>query len=333
MKPAFAFLLPAALGAAPVDFVREVQPLLEKNCYECHSHASGKARGGLVLDSRGGWKAGGTHGLVIEPGRPDESPLIKAVSHADADLRMPPKKKLGAAEIALLTEWVLAGAPDPREEPPMTARGINLEEGRRHWAFQPIPGSGDVPVPAEHLRGAGGASVPWIIHNPIDAFIAAKLKERGLTQASRADPRALIRRASFDLIGMPPTFEEVEEFAAASMINPTAEFRNLLDRLLSDPRYGQRWGRHWLDVARYADTIEQSVDGERRIPFAHTYRDYVIDALNADKPFDRFILEQIAADRLPDATPADLRALGFLWCRTEVLCECRRPRAAGGRPD
>jgi hypothetical protein len=294
------FLLPAALAAAPIDFGREIEPVLERNCYECHSHASGKSKGGLVLDSRGGWMAGGEHGSVIEPGRPENSRLITALSHRDSDLRMPPKKRLDEAEIALLTAWVKSGAPDPRGGVAVAKREIDIEEGRTHWAFQPLS-----------RKGAASGPFPWNDRNPIDVFIGARLKEHALTASPRADARTLIRRASFDLTGLPPTFEEVESFATASIDHPESAFRNLIDRLLASPRYGERWGRHWLDVARYADTTEQSVDGERRIPFAHTYRDYVIDAFNADKPFDRFILEQIAGDRLSGTTAADLRGLGF----------------------
>lgn len=166
------------------------------------------------------------------------------------------------------------------------------------WSFRPI-----AHPPAPKVR-----QTSWP-RNDLDRFVLARLEQAGLKPNPPADPRTLVRRVYFDLIGLPPSFEEVERFAG----KPTREnFARLVDDLLARPEYGQRWARHWLDVARYADTIEQSVDGERRIPFAHTYRDYVVDAFNADKPFDRFILEQIAADRLPDATPADLRALGLL---------------------
>lgn len=166
-----------------------------------------------------------------------------------------------------------------------------------HWSFQPIAN----PAPPVVQTAS------WPRHD-LDRFVLARLEHAGLQPNPPTDPGALLRRVYFDLIGLPPSFAEVEKFAA----KPTGEaFARVVDDLLARPEYGQRWARHWLDVARYADTIEQSVDGERRIPFAHTYRDYVVDALNADKPFDRFVLEQIAADRLPDATAADLRALGF----------------------
>lgn len=177
-------------------------------------------------------------------------------------------------------------------------KAIDIEAGRKHWAYQPVR-SPESPV-VKNKRWAQAE---------LDKFVLVRLEREGLKPSLPADKRTLIRRAYFDLIGLPPTFEEVESFVADK--SPKA-FEQLVERLLAMPEYGQRWGRHWLDVARYADTIEQSVDGERRIPFAHTYRDYVIDALNADKPFNQFILEQVAADRLPMDKNADLRALGFL---------------------
>ncbi|MGV3756267.1 MAG: DUF1549 domain-containing protein, partial [Verrucomicrobiota bacterium] len=175
---------------------------------------------------------------------------------------------------------------------------IDMEQGRKHWSYQPV--QNPAPATVKNKR--------WL-QTELDSFILAKLEQERLKPSLPADKRVLIRRAYFDLIGLPPTYEEVEAFVADK--SPKA-FEQLVYRLLARPEYGQRWGRHWLDVARYADTMEQSVDGERRIPFAHTYRDYVIDALNADKSFDQFILEQIAADRLPEKDKADLRALGFL---------------------
>lgn len=175
---------------------------------------------------------------------------------------------------------------------------IDVEQGQKHWAYQAVRNP-----PAAEVKNRR-----WP-QTALDSFILAKLEQARLKPSLPAEKRVLIRRAYFDLIGLPPTYEEVESFVADK--SPQA-FEQLVDKLLARPEYGQRWGRHWLDVARYADTMEQSVDGERRIPFAHTYRDYVIDAYNADKPFDQFILEQIAADRLPEKDKADLRALGFL---------------------
>jgi hypothetical protein len=179
-------------------------------------------------------------------------------------------------------------------------KAASPELARTHWSFQSISD----PVPPTVRKTS------WP-RNDLDRFVLARLEREGLKPNPPAEPRVLIRRIFFDLIGLPPSFEEVERFAKSAASHCPSAIAKLADDLLTRPEYGQRWARHWLDVARYADTIEQSVDGERRIPFAHTYRDYVVDVLNADKPFDRFILEQIAADRLPDATTADLRGLGF----------------------
>lgn len=284
--------------AGTAFFEKEVRPVLERRCFECHSHAGGKAKGGLVLDSKIGWQTGGETGPALLPGNLEKSTLIRAVRHVDDALKMPPREKLPAEEIAVLEKWVAMGAPDPRGTGVVathTRKGIDVEAGRIHWSYQPVK--------APSIPNTRSAST---ISNEIDAFVTAKLEKEGLHASPRADARVLIRRLYFDLLGIPPTYAEVETFASDRSPNAYAK---LVDQLLHRPEYGQRWGRHWLDVARYADTIEQSVDGERRIPFAHTYRDYVVDALNADTPFDRMILEQLAADRIPGA---DLRALGFL---------------------
>lgn len=280
-------------------FESKVRPLLVERCFECHSQGK-KIKGGLALDSRAGWEKGGETGTALVPGKPDESLLIKAVRYSDPDLTMPPKKKLSAEEIAVLTEWVQMGAPDPRTAPAGAKKitAMSLDEARSYWAYQPIV----APEPPTVQQTAWARS-------DLDRFILAKLEAAKLLPNPAAPSRALIRRVYFDLIGLPPSYEEVEAFAA----DPSpAAFTAVVDRLLARPEYGQRWGRHWLDVARYSDTTEKSTDGERRIPFAHTYRDYVIESFNADKAFDQFIREQIAADRLPADAHADLRALGFL---------------------
>ncbi|MCX6948577.1 MAG: DUF1549 domain-containing protein, partial [Opitutae bacterium] len=283
-----------------VFFENKVRPLLADHCYECHGEK--KQKGGLRLDSQPGWQKGGESGAVIVPGHPDTSLLIEAIHYKNEDLQMPPKQPLSAPAIEILTEWVRRGAPDPRLTTPVATGtkiiAMTAAEARTHWAYQPIT-SPPVPV-LPH-------AAPQL--NAIDQFVRARLAQEGLTPNPPADPRTLVRRAYLTLIGLPPSFERVEQFAA----HPTpAAFAELVDQLLARPEYGQRWGRHWLDVARYSDTTEKSVDGERRIPFAHTYRDYVIESFNADRPFNQFILEQIAADRLPAAAKPDLRALGFL---------------------
>ncbi len=242
---------------------------------------------------------------MIVPGAPARSLLIEAIGYANEDLQMPPNGKLGAAEIAILTEWVQRGAPDPRDSVPALSTpkpvAMTLEQARAHWAFQPI--AAPVAPPSPRFPGTPRSD------HPVDRFIRARLAAEKLAPNPRADPRTLVRRAYLALLGLPPSFDRVEQFAADP--GPAA-FAQLVDQLLARPEYGQRWGRHWLDVARYSDTTEKSTDGERRIPFAHTYRDYVIEACNTDRPFHRFILEQIAADRMPAGEQPDLRALGFL---------------------
>jgi hypothetical protein len=287
---------PDPAGAA--FFESHIRPLLVSRCEECHG---GKLQhGGLRLDSQPGWRAGCDSGPVIVPGDAEASLLVEAVRYADDGPQMPPDGPLSAAEVELLAEWVRRGAPDPRLEQPGAGAGkgpMTLEQARDHWAFRPVV---DPPVPA---------ATPATGPHPIDRFIRTRLAAEGLTASPPADPRTLVRRASFAVVGLPPSFEEMERLAASPQ---PAVFESYVDELLARPEYGQRWGRHWLDVARYADTVDSSTDDERRIPFAHTYRDYVIESLNADKPFDRFVLEQIAADRLPAEEQPDLRALGFL---------------------
>lgn len=283
-------------------FEARVRPLLAERCFECHSHEK-TIKGGLVLDSRSGWEKGGDTGPALVPGKPEDSLLIKAVRYTDPDLSMPPKKRLSAEEVAVLTEWVKLGAPDPRAGAAAANKvtAMTLEEARSYWAFQPIRKS-DRPAVKDSA---------WP-RNEIDCFVLARLEKDDLKPNPQADPRTLVRRVYFDLIGLPPSFEQVEAFARSAAANYQSAMESLVDELLARPEYGQRWGRHWLDVARYSDTTEKSTDGERRIPFAHTYRDYVIDAFNSDKPFDRFALEQVAADRMPAESKPDLRALGFL---------------------
>jgi hypothetical protein len=314
-------IVPAvALGQDPgVEFFEtKIRPVLAEHCYSCHSQAAKKQRGGLLLDSRDALRAGGDSGPAIVPGRPGESLLIKAVRHSSAELRMPPKGKLPDAVIGDFERWVKLGAPDPRTKVPAKSSSIDFEAARKHWAYQPL----QAPViPAVKRHG-------WAL-TPIDRFVLAKLEDKGLEPAPPADPRTLLRRLYFDLIGLPPTFEEVEDFARQvqhgakrqavlstqySVLDPAA-VATVVDRLLASPRYGERWGRHWLDVARYADTKDGVLMyGDDRIrPYAYTYREYVIRAFNEDVPFDRFVHEQLAADLIaPKVEPWRLAAMGFL---------------------
>ena len=285
-------------------FEQKVRPILIARCFECHGDK--KQEGGLRLDSRSSATKGNDSGPAIVPGKPEESRLVEVIGYQDT-IRMPPKQRLADAEIALLIEWVKIGAPFPG--PAAAAAGPSLGElatpagivkaRATHWSYQPVRRS-EPPAVKNASWGAG----------TIDRFILTKLEENGLAPSPRADRRTLLRRASFDLIGLPPTAEEVATFE-----NDKSEgaFDSVVDRLLASPHYGERWGRHWLDVARYADTKGYVFTEERKYPFSYTYRDYVIHAFNSDLPFDRFILEQLAADQLTAGDDkAPLAAMGFL---------------------
>ncbi len=309
IPPAVTFLVVAAgLPAGPPDaqaiefFEKKIRPVLVQHCYSCHSAEAKKVKGGLLLDTRDGIRKGGETGPAVVPGNPQKSLLIQAIRYAD-ELKMPPKGKLPNSIIADFEKWVAMGAPDPREKAvtPAKAQAYDYEEARKHWAYQAIH---NPTRPAVQLTD-------WPI-SPIDTFVLAKLQKSGLTPSPPADRRTLIRRVYFDLIGLPPTNEEVQAFLHDP--DPDA-FARVVDRLLASPRYGERWGRHWLDVARYADTKDLVLlfGPDRMRPYSYTFRDYVIRALNADTPYDRFIDEQIAADQIePKVEPWRLAAMGFL---------------------
>jgi len=271
-----------AVSASPADdafFESKVRPVLAGVCVRCHGPQ--KASGGLRLDSRAALLRGGENGPAVAPGAPDESLLLQAVLRADGDVSpMPPDKPLGPEAVKDLRRWVAAGVPWPDRVEPVRAA--------RHWAFEPVKAVAPPVVP-----GAGAAT-------EIDAFLAAEHRKKGVRPAGPAEKRTLIRRATFDLTGLPPAPGEVEAFLADT--SPGA-FGAVIDRLLGSPRYGEKWGRAWLDVARYADTAGETADIPA--PDAWRYRNYVIDALNADKPFDQFLREQIAGDVLAGDLPAD----------------------------
>jgi hypothetical protein len=291
-------------GAAPTVeelelFENKVRPVLAEHCYACHSEKAEKLKGGLRLDSADGVLKGGGTGPAIVPGSPDASLLIKAVRYSDPDLQMPPKdKKLSAEQIAQLEAWVKMGAPMPASTTPSPPDFAAIRT--KHWAFQPVK-KPELP-PVKNRR--------WI-QTPVDHFVLAKLEQTRLQPARTADRRTLIRRLNFDLIGLPPAYEEVEAFVHDR--NPQA-YSQLVDRLLASPHYGERWGRYWLDVARYADTKGYLAGNEeRRYPFSHTYRDYVVRAFNEDKPYDQFLIEQLAADKVTGGQDKSaLAALGFM---------------------
>jgi hypothetical protein len=289
-----------------VDFFeRKIRPVLAEHCYACHSQTAKKQRAGLLLDSSAGVRKGGDSGAAIVPGKPEESLLIKAVRYASEELRMPPKGKLPDAVIADLEHWVKLGAPDPRGAGAKPV-GIDFDAARKHWAYQPLR-----PPSLPQVKRKD-----WPI-SPIDHFILAKLEANGLAPSLPADPRTLIRRMYFDMIGLPPSAEEVDDFVRQVGANakPQAAVAAVVDRLLASPHYGERWGRHWLDVARYADTKDGVLMyGDDRVrPYAYTYREYVIRAFNEDLPFDRFVHEQLAADLIePKVEPWRLAGMGFL---------------------
>ncbi len=270
-----------------VDFRRDIQPLLASRCYKCHGPST--AEGGLRLDDRAAAlkpAESGKHAVV--PSKPQESELLKRITASDESERMPPDgKPLTAQQISLLRDWITQGA-----------------EFRNHWAFEPVTH----PQPPKVKQQA------WV-QNPIDAFVLQGLEHAGLKPAPPADRVALIRRVTFDLTGLPPTPAEVDDFVKASATNAQSAIEQLVDRLLDSPRYGERWARHWLDLVRYADTNSFERDGVK--PNAWKYRDYVIRSFNDDKPYDRFIQEQLAGDEFAEPTIDTLTATGFyrlgLW--------------------
>lgn len=292
-------------------FEKRIRPLLVENCYECHSAAK-KTKGGLALDARDATLKGGDSGAVIAPGDPEKSRLIEAVRYKNRDLQMPPKGALSDAQVRDLEAWVKMGAPDPRGAKQVASSGkrtIDIEEGRKFWSFQPLAN------PSPPVVTNGG----WV-KSPVDAFLLAALEQAGLSPAPQADRRTLIRRATFDLTGLPPTLDEIDSFLA----DPSPEaFERVIERLLASPHYGERWGRHWLDVARYADS--NGLDENVAFGHAWRYRDYVVRAFNEDKPYDQFLIEQLAGDLLPAASEAqrveNLTATGFLALGARVLAE------------
>src|SRR4051794_4410877 len=303
---------PKATAAQIEAFEKEVRPLLVARCYKCHAAEAKRVRGNLRLDTRAGLLKGGDLGPAVVPGDPDRSPLIRAVRHDDPDLQMPPDGRLTPGEIGTLEKWVRAGIPTP----PLESRGAAAAGPARPaidpgewWSFRPAR---EPEVPAVRDE-------PWP-RNAIDRFILAGLEAAGIRPAPEADRRTLIRRLTFDLTGLPPSPEEVAAFVRD---DAPGAYERRVERLLASPAYGERWGRHWLDVARYADS--NGLDENVAHGNAWRYRDYVIRAFNADKPYDRFLLEQLAGDLLPTQTTAErhenLIATGFLALGPKVLAE------------
>ncbi len=288
-------------------FERAVRPLLIEKCQSCHGIE--KSKGGLRLTDREALLKGGDSGPAVILGKPEESLLIRAVNYGD-EPKMPPKKKLSDSQIAVLVKWIKTGAVWPRTGPETPASAPFTDRQRSFWAFQPV---NDPPPPAaKNLDRA---------RSPIDAFVLASLEAKGLTPAPPAVKRTLIRRVTFDLTGLPPSREEIDAFLADD--SPQA-FSRVVDRLLSSPHYGERWGRHWLDVVRYAETTANDANAVMR--FAFRYRDYVINSFNRDLPYDQFLIEQLAGDLLPRVGEADqiarqVIATGFLMVGPKALAE------------
>ena len=276
---------PSAKGVA--YFEKHIRPLLARRCYACHSARAKKQEGGLLLDSQVGWSVGGDSGTAIIPKDVDASLLVQAVRYTNPDLKMPPDKPLSKSEIADLERWVEMGAPDPRNEAAELATHLTDPSdpvaGREHWAFRPL-----------NEQRAPAAASPHAPRSAIDSFILARLETANLQPAPQADRLTLVRRVYIQLIGLPPTPQQVVSFVEDA--RPDA-YPRLVDQLLGSPHFGERWGRHWLDLARYADS--NGLDENFLFREAWRYRNWVIDAVNADVPFDQFVVEQIAGDLLP----------------------------------
>lgn len=265
-------------------FESKIRPVLVERCYECHSATAKKVKGGLLLDTREALRKGGDSGAIIVEGKPDESLLIKAIRYHDEKLQMPPKERLAAHEVAAFEQWVTLGAPDPRDDK-RAAEKHELADAKKWWSIRPVR---EPTLPK--------VKNPRWAQTPIDHFILTELEKRQLKPVVPADRRTLIRRATYDLIGLPPSPQDVDDFVKDPVPLPQA-FAKVVDRLLASRHYGERWGRHWMDVIRYADTAGDNSDYP--VPELYRYRNYIIDAFNADKPFDEFIREQIAGDLLP----------------------------------
>jgi uncharacterized protein DUF1553/uncharacterized protein DUF1549/cytochrome c len=294
-------------GKGIAFFESKIRPVLAEHCYKCHSTSAGKSESGLRLDTRETTRGGGDRGPAVVPGDPKASVLLTAISHDDPDLKMPPKKeRLPESVIADFRAWIAMGAPDSRVDNGniVIRPQVDIETGRRFWAFQ---------KPTAHEPPA--TRNPTWARRELDHFILAKLEKADLAPAADAQPTTLLRRVHFDLVGLPPSPEGLEQFLKHAQTGGLdAALETEVDALLASPRFGERWGRHWLDVARFAESSGK--EANISFPDAWRYRDYVIDAVNADVPFDRFLTEQIAGDLLPSSSEAErarlLIATGFL---------------------
>lgn len=299
LLPTLVLILTPMLATASeqgVDFFeKKVRPLLAERCFECHS-ADKKVKGGLRLDWRDGWAKGGDTGPAIVPGHPEKSLLVESIHYANKDLQMPPKQRLSAAEVEILEQWIQMGAPDPRSEAKALKKqeGLSVAAGRKFWCYAPVQSPS---VPEVAFKA-------WP-QTTIDRFLLSKMESSGVAPAPDAPLHALVRRLYLNLTGMPPTPEQTDAFLSEARDNRSTAITNLVDALLASPRFGETWGRHWLDVARFAE----SSGGGRTLLFkdAWRYRDYVVEAFNSDTPFPQFVKEQLAGDLLTAQTTSERR--------------------------
>jgi Protein of unknown function (DUF1553)/Protein of unknown function (DUF1549)/Planctomycete cytochrome C len=297
---------PLAAQTSDIEFFEaKIRPILAQKCYGCHNSKMAAPKGSLVLDSKEGLLKGGASGPALVPGKPAESRLLKVLAYTDPLAQMPPSGKLPDTVLADFEQWIARGAADPRANLPALAsatpqyKGMSLEDGRKWWAFQPV-----AVVPAPKPAAAAG----WP-KTKIDNFVLARLQEEKLTPSPQADRRTQATRAYVDLLGYKPTYDEIQAFLNDR--SPNA-YERLIDRLLASPHYGERWARRWMDVARYAEDNPTSEATNPPYPFAWRYRDWIIEALNAGMPYDRFVKLQLAADLMPNTTRDDMRALGYV---------------------
>ncbi|MEM8954756.1 MAG: PSD1 and planctomycete cytochrome C domain-containing protein [Verrucomicrobiota bacterium] len=292
-------------------FENKIRPILAEHCYECHSESADKVKGGLLLDTRAGSRRGGVTDHAVVPGSITESLLITAIAYEDEEYEMPPKYQLDAAVVADFREWIEMGAPDPRGgEAADVVSNLDIDAGREFWAYR-SPVRPEVP----EVTDEDG----WVTSD-IDRFVLAELHERGLEPAEGAKRLVLLRRIYFDLVGIPPSIEDLRDFVQDESAGAV---ERVVDRLLQSEQFGERWGRHWLDVARYAESSGK--EANNTFPYAWRYRDYVIDAFNEDKPYNDFIREQIAGDLLPYEDEGEqarlMTATGFLAIGPKSLNE------------
>ncbi len=289
-------------------FESRIRPVLVEKCGKCHAANLPSPKGGLVLDTKAGLRKGGRDGVILVPGKPSESRLLAAIRYSDPDIEMPPSGKLPDAVVADFERWISSGAYDPRPDTPdgtaglKSKPGMSVRDGLSWWAFQPFRTSALPPA-------SGSSTAKNWPKTRIDSFVKAAMHDKGLSPSPPTDRRTLITRAYVDLLGYKPTYAEVQAFVQET---GAGSYDALIERLLASPHYGERWGRHWMDVTRYGEDNQTAEATNPAYPFAWRHRDWIVEALNADVPFDSFVQLQLAADLMPNASRSDLRALGYL---------------------